>query len=132
MKKSTKRSAAVAAGVAAAGAIAAAGYYFYGHKNAKRHREAAKKWVKDFKSDVLREARKLENVTSRDIDAIVDNVSKTYQGMKNVDVAALAEVASELKRNWQLIQGELNKVKRRRPVRKAAKKAKRAVSRTAK
>jgi uncharacterized protein HemX len=66
-KKSTKKgqsnamiAAEIGAGVVAAAGAAAAGYYFYGDKKAKKHRQAAAKWAKGMKADVIKEAKKVQ------------------------------------------------------------------------
>jgi hypothetical protein len=112
-KKSVKKgnngllAAEIGAGVLAAGA-AAAGYYFYGTKDAKKHRNAAAKWAKGMKADVIKQAKKVEKLDKKVVASIVDQAQKTYQGVKNVDKAELMRAAMELKNNWQELQKELD------------------------
>ncbi len=112
----------VGAGLVAAGAAAAAGYYFYGSKNAKSHRNAAAKWVGDMKKEVVKEAKRLENVDPKAFAAIVDRVAKTYQGARSVNIEDVKRAATELKANWDMIQKEVKGT-----VRKGVSRAKKAV-----
>ena len=115
--------AGVLAAVAAAGA---AGYYFYGTKNAKKHRQATAKWATGLKKDVLKEAKKLKKLDEAAIAAIVDNAAKAYKGMQEVTPAELKAAAAELKGNW-------NKLKKEMAPSPAAKKAvKKVVKKTVK
>jgi hypothetical protein len=108
VKKGTNTllAAEIGAGVLAAGA-AAAGYYFYGAKDAKKHRNAAAKWAKGMKADVIKQAKKAQKLDKKVVAAIVDQAHKAAQGVKNVDKAELMRAATELKNNWQEIEREL-------------------------
>lgn len=129
--KNQKRAAVgIAAGLAAA---AAAGYYFYGSKNAKKHRGAAVKWANDLKKDVLRQARGLKNLTAEEYAALVEKVAATYRDAKNIDREDLARAAQELISNWDKVKKELRtaankgKAKAKTAGKRAGTKAKRAV-----
>lgn len=97
----------IGAGVLAAAAAAGAGYYFYGAEHAKKHRQAASKWAKGMKQEVVREAKKLKQLDQKAMAAIVDNAAAAYQGVRSVDAADLRAAAQELKRNWREIQREV-------------------------
>ncbi|MDB5245190.1 MAG: hypothetical protein JWN90_295 [Parcubacteria group bacterium] len=97
----------VGAGVLAAAAAAGAGYYFYGDKNAKKHRAAASKWTKDMKNDVLKEAKKLKKLDQKAIATIVDRASAAYSTVRSIDKNDLKSAATELKRNWKEVQREI-------------------------
>lgn len=97
----------IGAGVLAAAAAAGAGYYFYGAKNAKRHRQAASKWAKGMKNEVVREAKKVKNIDQKTVAKIVDRAAVAYQGMRTVDAADLRAAAQELKKNWREVQREI-------------------------
>jgi phage gp37-like protein len=99
----------IGAGLLAAGAVAAAGYYFYGSKDAKKHRDAASKWAVDMKKQVVSKAKKLKNIDAQDFAGIVDTVMKTYQGVKSINPTDLKNAAKELKANWKMVQAELKK-----------------------
>lgn len=139
-KKVTKKAAhigrtaiGVGAGLVAAGAAAAAGYYFYGSKDAKSHRRVAVKWAGDMKKEVVKETKLLEKVSPKAFATIVDRVAKTYQqGARSVNGEDVKRAAKELKANWDLIQKEAKNTVRKgvsrakKVAKKAVKKAKRA------
>ncbi|KND47285.1 MAG: hypothetical protein AB199_02560 [Parcubacteria bacterium C7867-004] len=126
-KKMTKMQAAeLGAGVLAAVAAAgAAGYYFYGSKNAKKHRSATSKWAKGLKADVVREAKKLKDLDEKAMAVIVENAAKAYKNAKDVTPADLKAAVDELKGNWQSVQKELRRTgsKAKSSVKKTVKKA---------
>lgn len=128
-KKMTKLEAVeIGAGVLAAVAAAgAAGYYFYGSKNAKKHRAATSKWAKGLKADVVREAKKLKKLDEKAIAAIVDQAAKAYKGLDDVTPGDLRGAVNELKGNWSAIRKELGSSGK-----KAATTAKKAVKKAVK
>lgn len=134
--KNQKRAAVgIAAGLAAA---AAAGYYFYGSKNAKKHRGAAAKWANDMKKDVIRQARGLQNLTADEYAAVVEKVAATYRDAKNINREDLARAAQELISNWDKVKKELRiagnkgKAKAKTASRRAGATVKKAVKRATK
>jgi hypothetical protein len=131
VKKSGKRgqskgmvAAEIGAGVVAAGAAAAAGYYFYGDKKAKKHRQAASKWAKGMKTQVVKEAKKVQKLDQKTMAAIIDSAAMAYAGARSVNAADVKQAASELKQHWQTIQKEVSS--EGRSVKKAVKKAAKA------
>lgn len=134
-KKMTRMEAVeIGAGVLAAVAAAgAAGYYFYGSKDAKKHRSATAKWATGLKKDVIREAKKLKKLDEAAMAAIVDNAAKAYKGMQNVTPADLKAAVSELKGNWVEVRKELSRtgVAKKPAAKKAVKKAVKKVAKKA-
>lgn len=134
-KKMTRMEAVeIGAGVLAAVAAAgAAGYYFYGSKDAKKHRSATAKWATGLKKDVIREAKKLKKLDEAAMAAIVDNAAKAYKGMQNVTPTDLRAAVSELKGNWAEVRKELSRtgVAKKAVVKKAVKKAVKKVAKKA-
>jgi hypothetical protein len=108
-KKNAVLAAEVGAGVAAAGAAALAGYYFYGDKHAKKHRQSASKWAKGMKSDVVKQAKKVQKLDRAAMAAIVDRAAAAYEGARSVDMTEVRRAAAELKQNWQEIQREVGR-----------------------
>ena len=102
----------IGAGLAAAGA-AAAGYYFYGSKQAKKHRKIAAKWAGDMKKEVIREAKRAKNMNAKDFAKIVDAVAGTYRGVASVNAADLKRAANELKSNLKMVQREIQQTSRK-------------------
>ena len=122
-KKSSKKG-ILLTGVLAAGAVAA-GYYFYKSADAKKHRQIASKWAKQFKRDVSVAARKAKNIDRKTLDGIIGRAAKAYRGLRQVDRGELERAARELKRNWKNVAREIGKSvsATKKTVRKAAKKA---------
>lgn len=123
---STLAKAEVGAGLlAAVAAASAAGYYFYGAKDAKQHRNATKKWAKGLKNDVIREAKKLKDLDEKAMAVIVDQAAKAYKGLDDVTPGDLKAAVAELKGNWESVKKELKRTgaKAKSSVKKAVKKA---------
>lgn len=139
-KKTTKKGMSTAtkveigAGVLAAAAAAGAGYYFYGDRDAKKHRQAASKWAKDMKRDVVKNAKKLKRLDQKAMARIVDEAAAMYEGVRSVDRKDLRAAATELKRNWETVKSEVRGgVSRvRGTAKRATKTAKKAAKKTAK
>lgn len=118
----------IGAGVAAAGAAIVAGYYFYGAKDAKKHRAAASKWAKGLKDDVAKGAKKLKRIDQKSVAAVVDAAMAAYASSR-IDPKELKAAARELKSNWRRLGEEVKskpaakKVAKKAPAKKAAKKS---------
>ncbi len=101
---------AIGAGVLAATAAGvAAGYYFYASKNAKKHRKIAARWASDLKTDVIRQAKKVQHLDRKDVMAIVDTAARTYENVRDLNRKDIESAARELKDNWQEITKELKR-----------------------
>lgn len=98
---------AVEAGAALASMAAAAGYYFYGTKNAKKHRQAASAWAKGMKKDVMKKAASVKKLDAKTAAKIVDEASKAYKTAKGASLKDVQAAALELKKNWKNIETEL-------------------------
>lgn len=96
--------AGVLAAVAAAGA---AGYYFYGTKNAAAHRESASKWAKGLKRDTLKQVKKLQKLDAKSVAAAVEKASAAYRQMEGVSKKDVDAAVEELKKNWTKMKKEL-------------------------
>jgi len=127
---SKKKIAGIAEAVGTGAVLAAAaGYYFYGTKNAKKHRHAASAWAKSLKKDVTKQAGALKKIDAKSIGKIVDQASKSYHSVKGASISDVQTAAKELKTNWKMIEKELVPSKK---VRAAVKKATATATRTAK
>lgn len=111
MNKKQKKALAIGAGVAALTAAAAGTYLFAGKKGAK-NRAKVKRWVDDAKRDVSNEVSKLGKVTKQTYNKAVDTVLKEYQNLKQLDKSEILAAASELKKQWDITQGQLKKAVR--------------------
>lgn len=96
--------AGVLAAVAAAGA---AGYYFYGTKNAAAHRESASKWAKGLKRDTMKQVKKLQKLDAKSVAAAVEKASEAYRKMEGVSKKDVDAAVEELKKNWTKMKKEL-------------------------
>jgi hypothetical protein len=111
-KKATQKSAGVSVstgavvGAAAAAAAAAAGaYWFYGAKDAAKHRKTARSWMLKARAETM-EAVEAAVAKLGDIDKdtylkIVDEVVKRYSGVAGVTAAEVAAMTKDLKAAWQ-------------------------------
>jgi NAD(P)H-hydrate repair Nnr-like enzyme with NAD(P)H-hydrate epimerase domain len=72
----------IGAGLVAAAAVAAAGYFFYGSKNAKKNREQSAKLAGEMKKKIQREVEQLRKLDPKDFAKVVDTVSGTYAKSK--------------------------------------------------
>ncbi len=105
---STMEAVEIGAGVLAAVAAAgAAGYYFYGTKNAEKHRHAASVWAKGLKRDAMKQMKKLEKVDAKTVAAAIDKAAAAYRGVKGVADADVDMAVDELKKNWSKMKKEL-------------------------
>jgi predicted RNA methylase len=137
MATAKKTAAAAGAGLgilAAAAGAAAAGYYFYGSEEGKKHRKVAATWAANMKSDVIKQAKKIQNIDRKTIEGIITNAQKTYMSAKNMDAAEVSKAARELKSNWQEVVKELGHGAKsaKKTVKTAAKKSVKTVKKAAK
>lgn len=125
-KPVSKKKVALGVGLGlAAAAAAGAGYFFFGSKDATKHRKKAAKWAQSLQADAMKKAKKLQKLDEKAWKTIVDESMRAYDKVKSIDQADLASAAKELKTNWKHVSAELNRVgaKEVKAVKKAAKKA---------
>jgi hypothetical protein len=100
--------AAVTAATAAAAVAAAGAYWFYGVKDAAKHRRAAKSWMLKARAEVLEAAeaavQKVGEIDKTAYLAIVNDVLTRYAKVTGVTATELAQVARDLKSTWQHMQ----------------------------
>jgi hypothetical protein len=114
MAKNEKAGKKITAGVLAAGAAAVAGYYFYKSKDAKKHRDAAAAWARDFKKEVEKGVKKFPAIERAAVAAAVDTATAAYK-RRGKYRAEIAHVAKELKTNWERLKKEISsKTKKRK------------------
>lgn len=106
-KTSTNTKIAVGTGLAALAAAAAGAYFLYGSKDGAKKRKQIKSWGLKLKADVLEKLENLEDVSEDTYMKIVDEATKGYKAVKNVDAAELAQVAMELKKHWKSIKRDI-------------------------
>lgn len=117
-----KKEVGVALGVIAAAAGAAAGYYFYASKDAAKNRKIAASWARDLRDDVIREARKVQDLNRAQMVRIIDAAAVLYETARSVDRDQLMRAVKELKDNWELLATDVQKSPKKRSMKKVAKK----------
>jgi hypothetical protein len=129
VSKKNKTKVALGVGLGIAAAAAGAGYYFYGSPQGSTHRKKAAKWAGDFKTDVIKKAKKLQKLDERAFRVIVDESAKAYERLKSVDESDVRAAALELKANWKNVENELSRVAKKSGgvAKKAVKVAKKSV-----
>jgi len=95
----------VAVGAAAAAAAAAAGaYWFYGAKDAAKHRKTARSWMLKARAETMEAVEaaveKLGSIDKETYLSIVDGVVKRYSGAAGVTSAEVAQMTKDLKAAW--------------------------------
>ena len=110
-KKVSGKKVAVGVGLGiAAAAAAGAGYFFFGSKQAAKHRAKAAGWSRKLHSEVVSKAKKLKKLDEKAIRTIVDQSTRAYEKVKSIDRSDLEGAAKELKANWKHISAELARV----------------------
>lgn len=115
MKKQTKTTIAVGAGVATI--AAAAGYFLYGSKDGAKNRKKVRSWMLKAKGEVLEGVENMKNVSEAEYKMIIDKVSKKYKAIKSVDPKEVEMMVKELRGHWKNIKKSIVA----KPKRKAAK-----------
>lgn len=128
MAKQTNTGAKIGVGVGLA-ALAAGAYFLYGSKDAAKKRKQVKAWGLKLKADVLEKLENLEEISEDTYMGIVDEATKGYKALKNVDAAELTQVATELKKHWKNIKKDISPKK---AVKKVATTAKKVVAKKTK
>ncbi len=97
------------AGIAATALASAGAFYFYGSKNAKKHRAETLEWMKKAEKEIMVRAKKMKKdaMNSAEYKKIVAEVSKKYESLKNVDAKDVQDFALTLTKAWKDIQAKL-------------------------
>jgi hypothetical protein len=134
-RTTAKKAIGVGVGVAAAAAALGAGaYYFFGSKQAAKHRKTTARWANDLKKDVVRGVKKAKKLDEAAYRAIVDEASKAYATISDIDRSDLEAAARELRENFKAVKREITRVAKKdtKVVSKAAKGVAKKVSKAAK
>jgi len=116
MTKSRKRIsrdavAVVGIGAAAAAAAAVGAYWFYGSKDAARHRKVARSWMLKARGDVLAAVettiKKAGEIDKTTYTNIVDGVLKRYSKSAGVTSREISQMTRDMKKAW----GHMQKVR---------------------
>ena len=112
---------AIGAGIASVAAAAAGAYFLTSTKKGKKVSKKAIAWASKAKKEVVAEMKKLEAVNQKAYGQVVDQVTKKYKELKNVDVKDVLEFSKELKSHWNGIKKEIEtKLKPKVAVKKKA------------
>ena len=99
----------MAVGAAAAAAVAAAGaYWFYGTKDASKHRKSARGWMLRARGEVLDAVEaaisKAGEIDKETYAKIVEGVLSTYQKSTNATSDEMLQVTRDMQAMWQHMQ----------------------------
>lgn len=105
---SRRAAAAVGVGAAAAAAAAVGAYWFYGSKDAAKHRKTARSWMLKARGDVLsavetavKKAGEIDKATYMNI---VDGVLKRYAKSAGITSAEILQMTRDMRQAWQHMQ----------------------------
>jgi IMP dehydrogenase/GMP reductase len=118
----------VVVGAAATAAAAAAGaYWFYGAKDASRHRKSAKSFMLKARAETMEAVeaavQKMGDIDKEQYLKIVDGVVKRYSSAAGATTAEVDQMTKDLKTAWQHMHAaSKNALKMAKGVKKTAKK----------
>ncbi len=123
----TKKKSSVKKGlgvIAAAAVVGAVGYALLGKDGAK-NRKKVKGWMVMAKGEVMHEIEKIKkmDLSEEDYNKVVDKVMKKYKKLKDINSKEALALAKELRGYWK----EVEKRGKKKPVKKAIKRRKKAV-----
>lgn len=106
-----------AAGVAGVGvaALSVGAYLMFG-PDAKKNRKLVRGWAVKMKGEIIEKLENAKEVTEPVYQQVVDQVSKKYTALKNIDQAELMATVNDIKKQWGPI------LKHHSPKKKTAKK----------
>lgn len=117
----------VGAGIALAAAAVAGAYWLYG-KDGSKNRRKVRSWALKMKGEILEKIEDAPELTRSLYEGAIEEISKRYKALKNVDPKELDVVVKDLKKAWGNISKQLGGAKK--SVRKAATTAKTAAKKT--
>lgn len=114
MVKPLKTAAAMGlgAGLAAAAVAAALGSYLLTGKRATKTKRVLRSWMLKAKGELLEQLEKAGDVGEDMYYKAIDQVAAKYSKMAGVAQSEVNDMASELKKQWKLVNKGLGKVKK--------------------
>lgn len=94
----------IGVGLTAATLAAVGGYFFYGSKDAAKHRKQAKSWMLKAKAEVLEGLERAKHMTREEYEELVANVAKGYKRSKNISARELNKFAEDMQEHWKDIE----------------------------
>ena len=89
---------------------AAAGYYFYGSEDAKKHRKVAAKWAHTFKKEVSSQVAMAKKIDRATVSAVVTKATVAFKKqMPHVDAKELKALGAELTQHWSKLAADASK-----------------------
>ena len=98
----------IAVGIAALAAAAAGAYYLYGSNKSAKNRKHVKSWMLKMKAEVMDRIESVEDLSKGAYDKTIDEVSRKYAQIKNVDKKELIQLAKRMKSHWKDIQADIS------------------------
>ena len=111
--KTGKNAAGVGVGIAALAAAAAGAFYFYGSKHAPQNRKQMKGWMIKAKGDVVEKMETMKEMSQKNYDNIVNEVTAKYGKLKNIDPKDLRAMADDMRKHWKNISAQFVAAKRK-------------------
>jgi hypothetical protein len=123
----------VGAGLAAVAAAGAAAYWLYGAKHSAQHRKMAKSWMLKARAEVLDAVEKLNEIDKAQYLALAQRALTTYGSQAGASAAEMSRMMKDFRSAWAHMQaaqkeGAKGAGRAKRTVKKAAKKARKTVS----
>jgi len=112
MKKIQKKSGMSTAKIVAIGVVVAAttaGAYLLFGPDGKKNRKTVKGWAIKMKGEIIEKFEKAKHLTLPVYNSIIDEVSKKYAKIKDIDKKELEAIASDARRHWNTIANSKKK-----------------------
>jgi len=97
----------IGVGIAALAAAAAGAYYLYGSDKSAKNRKQIKSWMLKMKAEVMDKIENVKDLSKDTYDKTIDEVSKKYSQIKNVDKKELVQLAKRMKSHWKEIEADV-------------------------
>lgn len=101
---STGQKVGIGVGLTAAALGAVGGYFFYGSKDAAKHRKMAKSWMLKAKAEVLEGLENAKHMTKEEYEDLVQKVVKGYKTAKKASASELVDFAKDMHGHWKNIE----------------------------
>ena len=108
----TAKAIGLGAGLAAAAVGAALGSYLFTGKQGAKTKKVLKSWMLKAKGEVLEQLENMGEVGQEAYEKAVDQVADKYSKMSGVAKDEVDEMATELKKQWKVVNKGLRQVKK--------------------
>jgi len=107
IKSKSSHKMAIGVGIAALAAAAAGAYYLYGSDKSAKNRKQIKSWMLKMKAEVMDKIENVKDLSKEAYDKTIDEVSKKYSQIKNIDQEELIQLAKRMKSHWKEIEADV-------------------------